>query len=557
MKRLFLLLFLASAPVCICAQTYDAVEVQVSAEKVNIEGKTYYVHKVLPRQTVYSICKAYGVTEQQLAEANPALKDGLKAGASLLVPISGTVPAAKAAETAKETARETAAASAEEVRTDDPAGPSSDGQSVIEHRVRWYESLTSIARKYGITPAEIWAFNDLRESDSIRGRILRIPVPQNETLRADADDDAADTEPEEEEEIPSPDTPAPVRPVRHFSAQEPLRISLVLPIDAGGNASASFLNFYCGALMAIQEQKDKGAHLDVYTYDLSQGAGSIVADARFQGSDIVIGPVEAGTFGPFLRHSDESGTILVSPLDHKADFLVSGHPGFFQVPTPVNIQIRNLVAGLTASGGPVILLHSNFTGESALVALMEEELRKGGVSYRKASLSDLGGLLPAGASAPARILIGSENQTFCIDAIRTLNALVKKNTPMEVWCTNRVRNYETSDPDALFNLSVHTAAPYFVDYRDEKDRQFILRYRALYSAEPDDFAFQGHDLLTFFITAMMQQGTAFIDRADRISMQLLHCDMHFVREDEESGWRNHATRNLYYDKSDFSIVLTK
>ena len=85
----------------------------------------------------------------------------------------------------------------------------------------------------------------------------------------------------------------------------------------------------------------------------------------------------------------------------------------------------------------------------------------------------------------------------------------------------------------------------------------MRKYRALYYAEPDDFASQGHDVLSFFITSLMQQGTAFIDHADLHPMQLLHCNFHFVREQENSGWRNHATRNLVYDKDDFSIAISK
>jgi hypothetical protein len=40
-------------------------------------------------------------------------------------------------------------------------------------------------------------------------------------------------------------------------------------------------------------------------------------------------------------------------------------------------------------------------------------------------------------------------------------------------------------------------------------------------------------------------------------MQLLHCNFHFIREDERSGWRNCATRNLLYEKENYSITLTK
>ena len=85
----------------------------------------------------------------------------------------------------------------------------------------------------------------------------------------------------------------------------------------------------------------------------------------------------------------------------------------------------------------------------------------------------------------------------------------------------------------------------------------MRKYRAFYYAEPDDFAFQGHDVLSFFIISLMQQGSAFIDHADLHPMQLLHCNFHFERDHEKSGWRNRATRNLVYDKDSYSISVTK
>ena len=43
------------------AQVYEAPPVTVSTEKVRIGGETYYSHKVIEKQTLYSISKAYGV----------------------------------------------------------------------------------------------------------------------------------------------------------------------------------------------------------------------------------------------------------------------------------------------------------------------------------------------------------------------------------------------------------------------------------------------------------------------------------------------------------------
>ena len=562
MKRLAIFLFLLLAAPALYAQDYEVPEVVVSTEKANIAGKLYYVHKVLPKQTQFSICKAYGVTEEELVAANPDLKDGLKAGSILFIPIKESVKTPEAQKTVETRADNADVAEAKEDEELQTVGDGNGRQieRVIEHEVRWFESIQSIARKYKVKADDILAYNGLGRAESLRGKTLLIPIYRTDADIAEVEKtDGTDT-PEVSETPDQPDNPmTPVRRVRWFSAADPVRIALVLPFQATTKASTQFLNFYSGALMAVQEQKEKGAHVVLNVYDLEQGSSAIIDDPRFRESDIVIGPVEAATLEPFLSFSDQEGALLVSPLDHKADSLADSHPYFFQAPASQTTQLRNLVSSVRGRNhGPVLLVTSTATNEDGLIARFEEALHAESISYRNVSLTELPGLVSSASPLdPARVIIGSENRNFTAEVISALNALAKKNIPMQVWCTNRVRNYETSDPDALFNLSVHTSVPYFVDYNNPDDQDFVRKYRALYYAEPDDFAFQGHDVLAFFITSLMQQGTAFIDHADLHPMQLLHCNFHFVREQENSGWRNHATRNLVYDKDDFSIAISK
>ncbi len=82
-----LLLILAIPARDVFAQDYPPVPVTISRSQVNMNGKTYYAHIVLERQTIYGITKAYGVTEEDLYAANPLLaQEGLKAGTVIYIP---------------------------------------------------------------------------------------------------------------------------------------------------------------------------------------------------------------------------------------------------------------------------------------------------------------------------------------------------------------------------------------------------------------------------------------------------------------------------------------
>ncbi len=292
MKRLAIFLFLLLAAPALYAQDYEVPEVVVSTEKANIAGKLYYVHKVLPKQTQFSICKAYGVTEEELVAANPDLKDGLKAGSILFIPIKESVKTPEAQKTVETRADNADVAEAKEDEELQTVGDGNGRQieRVIEHEVRWFESIQSIARKYKVKADDILAYNGLGRAESLRGKTLLIPIYRTDADIAEVEKtDGTDT-PEVSETPDQPDDPmTPVRRVRWFSAADPIRIALVLPFQATTKASTQFLNFYSGALMAVQEQKEKGAHVVLNVYDLEQGSSAIIDDPRFRESDIVIG----------------------------------------------------------------------------------------------------------------------------------------------------------------------------------------------------------------------------------------------------------------------------
>lgn len=54
-----------------------------------INGKSYYVYRVAPKETVYSITRKLGITRDELIAANPSVADGLRAGETLLFPADG------------------------------------------------------------------------------------------------------------------------------------------------------------------------------------------------------------------------------------------------------------------------------------------------------------------------------------------------------------------------------------------------------------------------------------------------------------------------------------
>ncbi|MBR4980395.1 MAG: LysM peptidoglycan-binding domain-containing protein, partial [Bacteroidales bacterium] len=180
-----LMLLLLLSPQLIEAQ----VKVTVSTEIISQRGRKMYVHYVKKGETVYSICKAYNISANELQLENPALSNGLKEGQILYIPVSPKTSSQESSSSDGNkqttgntgTSGKTGATGTEVLKTQDANETEGivnvqDGDvPYINHKVRWFEDLDDIAKKYGVSKASIKQFNGMT-SDRLKGyKVLRIP----------------------------------------------------------------------------------------------------------------------------------------------------------------------------------------------------------------------------------------------------------------------------------------------------------------------------------------------------------------------------------------------
>ncbi|MBQ0024796.1 MAG: ABC transporter substrate-binding protein [Bacteroidales bacterium] len=499
---------LQAAPVA--GQEYIAPEVTVSDQKVNLSGKIYYLHKVLPKQTVYSICKAYGVTEEELLEANPSVRDGLRQGSLLYIPVA----------TVQSETNETGS-----------------GRDSGEGKLKWYEKL------FGKRSS-----NTGREVQESRPDEETITVPDTIYVYAEAPEEDASAPAEQQTSV--------------FSEENPVRVSLVLPMDVSGTPSEKYIDFYCGALQALEELKGYGYSVILDVYDLR--SGNPLTESRLRESSIIIGPVHSADMKPFVEFACDNRIPVVSPLDYAAESFTEGNPYFIQAPASDSIQMVNLLASINPQYGDKVYIFYNSTlKEQRLVERIKNALDLSGIEYNNLAYDilkgrELGQRLSRQWSGNSRykIIVASEDESFAPDVIRNISLIARGNIKVSTYCSNTMRGFEDAlDYNTLYNANAHVSAPYFVDYEDADTHAFVYEYRALFNAEPTAFSFQGHDLVTYFVTTLYNAGRI-DDLYDLEEQSLLQCNLHFVRDDKNSGWRNIATRNLIYNP-DFTISVEK
>ena len=509
-----IVLLLAATRFFAAAQSYEAPEVTISSEKANIAGKIYYVHKVEPKQTIYSICKAYGTTQEALLEANPSLEDGLKSGSTILIP--------------EETPEEGAAAGVK------PDGNGSEG--------KWYDKFLALFKT--------------KDKDS---RPAAKEEPSEDSgMQPDTVAAASVPEVAASSGIPSEGLAA---PRVEFSSERPIRVSLLLPFNASSSPEQNYFDFYSGVLMALRELKADGFNIELHVFDTK--SGNPLGSIKLRNSDLIVGPVHASDIAPYAEFAKEHKIPIVSPMDLRSERFIEDNPYFFLAPATDSIRLNNTVRSIRAKAGDKVhVFYNSSMKEAALVRRVKAELDRNGVTYANVAYDllrgrELGQHLGRqwADHSTHKVIVASEDEAFAPDVVRNIRLITRSEVPVEIYCSNALRGFEGSiDYDTFYRTEAHISAPYWVDYSDAETEDFVLKYRALFNTEPTAFSFQGHDIMKYFVSMMEACGGNFEDTDTLPEIWGLQCNMQFRRRNEKSGWQNIATRNLIFSP-DFTVKL--
>ena len=609
------LVCLAGAAPAVFAQDYQPVPVTISRSQVNLNGKLYYAHIVLERQTIYGITKAYDVTEEDLYAANPLLaKEGLKAGTVIYIPVEKGKPAAqeKPVTTTKETKpaekpvvkeekpvvkKEEKPAKEKPAAVDNKPVPNKDG--FIEHTVKWFEDIYDVASTYGVTAQEIMDANGLRSSRISKRQILLIPATDEakESVRRKAatatpvkeptiaqsektDTKIALIEDERSIAIPPEETIAlPDEPEKkeektvdtHEAENASLdllvgngtaEIALILPFNASGRHSETNMDFYSGVLMALRDLEKEGVKTTLNVYDLQAG---IPSSYDLDKNDVILGPITTTDLTTILGVT--GGRIpVVSPLDQRAAELAETHEGFIQAPSSADSQYAALAewaAEDRARGDQIILVtETTSNGSTAPAAGVRNALLAAGTPFEGVSWTVAQGRsLPASLTAKLtkggvnRIIVASEKETFVSDIVRNLGILINRGYKIAMYAPSRVRTFETVDGSLYHQNDLHICSPYFADYDSESVRSFVRTYRALYRTEPSQFAFQGYDLTRYFVGLCAKYGKGWTRAIEQVNGSGIHTDFNFEKV-RSGAYRNTGIRRIVY-RPDYSTELVR
>ncbi len=511
----FLLLLLTAAAV---AQT--PAHVDISKEKVRIKGNLFYIHRVLKGQTVYSIARRYGVSVEDVIKQNPQAKDALRENDHLQIPVLDAGLALIVHELLPEMSEASVEPEISEVQP-----------PVEEDSVKVPAGKEELTFNYPhpcqfIVPAvdrnrcESYVYDPSKKRFNIA---LLLPLGSRYIVR----------------EMPY-DT-------------------LVDAVASRLQSSDNFVEFYAGVLMAAADMKEQGLSVDLSVYDVSETSDMdyLLSEGKLHNADLILGPVYAQSVERVLHYARRYNINLVSPLDPKAEHLLSAYPGLFQVSPSFVCQQMKLLSDLSPDD-PVLLVYDSSGVEAPLsdsyAALLSNFNNVTAFPYKvekgSAMRDTLSGVLAG--DLPFKIVVASNNEALVTDFTSNLSSVysnLKLKSPLTLYGQARWRNFENVDLEFFHAMNLRLVTPFFVDYKDEAVREFVARYLADFKTEPSQYAFQGYDVAKYFLTALHRYGVRFENCTSLLQVKLLQGNYDFRHITSGGGFINTSPSRIHYTPS--------
>lgn len=294
-----------------------------------IKGKVYYKYAAQKGEGLFRISQNFGVSQEDIIKCNPALKsEGIRLGQVILIPYV----------------------------------QKTDSSLYIVHEIQPKETLYGLSKRYGVTVDDIVSLNPETAKRMAIGSRLLVPRKQmaetktapeasvKETSdKASSKKEAAKLQESQQETKPVEVKPEKTKRKRQSDEESvavvkqeeitivgdtipqdaaptptPLRIAYLLPLmtDVAPRDPSidRFLEFYEGALLALNSAKDSGQRFEVYIYDTEKNTSKlsgILSRPEWLNMDVIIGPAYPSQVSVVSQFAYEHQIPVVVPFTYK------------------------------------------------------------------------------------------------------------------------------------------------------------------------------------------------------------------------------------------------
>lgn len=276
-------------------------------------------YEVKKGDTVYGLCRRFGVSREEFLRLNPGAIDGLKAGETVkLREGSAPEPAAVSATPAPTQRTEVESAPRQAQPVNSPE---------VTYTIKEGETLYHISKEHGTTVEAILQANpELDVTDYKMGMVIVIPV---------ADSAAHEVAPAETIGFAPEEKPV-VTTSESDSSSNGIVIALALPfnlnVEKADRQDKVYTEFYKGFLLAVDSMRNCGTPIKVMAFDTADSMDSvrsILANPMLAEAQVIVGPGDANQLNAFANYGKERGVEVLN-LFHVKDISYRINPSMMQ-----------------------------------------------------------------------------------------------------------------------------------------------------------------------------------------------------------------------------------
>ena len=517
------------------------------------KGETTY-HIIEPKETKYGISKKYGMTIPELERLNPQIVSEFPIGFKLVV--SGNAVNQSVVETATRGGAESSVAKpavevtkpvaetqkpAVETPTATTPETSSTKKYLEEYVVKPKETIPSIANDYGMSEQELISLNPELKRGIKLGMILRVPKGQRK-------------EPVKKEQG---------NLLKTINTNARKQLALLLPFnitklesDTINSTQArlkkdKFLNltldFYSGALMAIDSAKVLGMNVDIKILDSqetknSSNVAALVQQNNLQSMDAIVGPFYQSNVEKLAELVEPTKTPVISPLSKEDGKKYSNLYQSMPLPDVLRSSIFNF---MKAKGGNIIAVIDNKKGSvKQYIQSFQPDVKIVGLSEKGSFVAD--SLKATFQKDKLNYVVLASESTGMI--LATTNAMLAAQKEYQVQLVileqNDTFDFEEISLTRLTKLKLLYPSLSRPNETDEAN-QFDAKYKKINKIIPNQYAIRGFDV-TFDTLLRLAQDKTFEETVQSSPSEQIENKFDYV-QNATYGYSNNGIYILYYD----------
>ena len=516
-----------------------------------VNGRTFWVHIVGPKETLYGISRKYQVSVDTLYALNPGATLVIRPDQEILIPVPKQAGVAGP-----------------------PRPASSPGKT---HVVVAGETLYGLARKYQTTEVAIRQLNPTIGDYVKVGDVLQIPVNQGSVTQGQPTAAPVVERPQPTSTQTSPVVRPPVEPAASspgsvgsselatqdcgetFSWRRPMKVVLLLPFPEGNEGEIKLATeFYAGFKTAADYFSEQGLeiHLSVWNTGGSQDetpTRNLIKAGRLEGADLVVGPLYPTSLALVSSYAQTHHIPVVTPFSRSAT-LMDAARGVIKL-TPSRSWVIQRTVRYFQRNNPqaqFILVDGQTRKDSLLVAQYKTHLDAlGAGKYQKTTPGGVASLLKSGQQYilffPTTREIAAKELMMKLNGLRNTYSLTLVGT--EEWL-----EFSTVEVDYYENLQLHLPVAYQFHPEDSAFLDFRKQYRLQFGGEPGLASHRGYEVGMYFLYHLQRTGSAF-PTCTFSQIPTLGGQFFQFAGNKNDGFENQSCRMMVFKNYQYQLVV--